>query len=455
MYYYQDKYGQQQGPVPANDLPRYGVTPQTLVWKQGMSAWQPAGMAAELSAVFVAPVAPPPTSPLPPPTAPPPQSYSPPPSPVEVKGGALKYVLLGIGGFIVLCIVLCVGRYFFYEDFRKGDNEDFQESYQKGMGKPDENHDVSNAVNRQVAEAVSGSYTAREKTFFHSEPDASTVRKAYLIEGDKVYVEKTNNGFGYVTFTNTKGTVTKGWLKMSDLTNAGRDSGTSGNNNSWLIGEWENADDEWEILEFEEKGKWSICTHECVGGVYTVEANRIVMQVTEGYGGYDDDGNEMEVEKSTFTIAIKNNSLEGYRKKRSTDGQQVASSSSVQASSSASSDNSWLIGTWGPITVRTTGIMSDTFETETYQIDIINENTMIWTNTFKLTQAGIRMAKSRGTYTGDISTSRETVRFKVDNRNNRLVFDDPQSSDLPFDKSRQILDIGNGQGSNYWLRKAK
>jgi RNA polymerase subunit RPABC4/transcription elongation factor Spt4 len=63
----------------------------------------------------------------------------------------------------------------------------------------------------------SGTYTVRTKTFFHNEPNASTVRRAYLIEGDKVYVEKTENDFGYVSFTNTKGTVTTGWLKMGDL----------------------------------------------------------------------------------------------------------------------------------------------------------------------------------------------------------------------------------------------
>ena len=51
-YFFQDSNGQQQGPVAANDLPRYGVTPQTLVWKDGMPAWQAAGTVAELSVFF-------------------------------------------------------------------------------------------------------------------------------------------------------------------------------------------------------------------------------------------------------------------------------------------------------------------------------------------------------------------------------------------------------------------
>ena len=75
MYYFVDNNGQQQGPVPANDLPRYGATPQTLVWKQGMANWQPAGTVAELSGMFAPPVAPPPPS-----YAPPQPIYAPPPN---------------------------------------------------------------------------------------------------------------------------------------------------------------------------------------------------------------------------------------------------------------------------------------------------------------------------------------------------------------------------------------
>ena len=132
MYYFVDNYGQKQGPVSASDLPKYGVTPQTKVWKEGMSAWQPAGSVEEVSAVFAspqssAPPPPPPATPPPPPpfvppqsppVAPPPQSYTLQSSPVEKKGGSLKFVLLGIGGFIALGIVVCVGLYFFKTDFR-------------------------------------------------------------------------------------------------------------------------------------------------------------------------------------------------------------------------------------------------------------------------------------------------------------------------------------------------
>ena len=102
MYYFVNNTGQQQGPVPASDLPKYGVTPQTKVWKEGMANWQPAGSVAELTRVFTtAPVAPPVVTPMPP--------VAPPSPPVEKKGGALKYVLLGIGGVILVFFAIYVG----------------------------------------------------------------------------------------------------------------------------------------------------------------------------------------------------------------------------------------------------------------------------------------------------------------------------------------------------------
>jgi hypothetical protein len=48
-YFYLDKNRQQQGPVAANELPKYGVTRNSYVWKEGMSNWEKAGSIAELS----------------------------------------------------------------------------------------------------------------------------------------------------------------------------------------------------------------------------------------------------------------------------------------------------------------------------------------------------------------------------------------------------------------------
>lgn len=58
-----------------------------------------------------------------------------------------------------------------------------------------------------------------KKTFFYSMPDDSTIKKnVYLIEGDRITVEKSQRNFVYVTFTNEyNGKTTTGWLKSDDL----------------------------------------------------------------------------------------------------------------------------------------------------------------------------------------------------------------------------------------------
>lgn len=51
--------GQNFGPFPANQLLANGLTPQSYVWRNGMSGWQPASNIAELSPLFAAPPPPP------------------------------------------------------------------------------------------------------------------------------------------------------------------------------------------------------------------------------------------------------------------------------------------------------------------------------------------------------------------------------------------------------------
>jgi len=69
-YFYLDKNGQQQGPVSANELPKYGVTRNSKVWKQGMSDWQTADSISELLGIFPPSVTPPPPPIVPPPMPP-------------------------------------------------------------------------------------------------------------------------------------------------------------------------------------------------------------------------------------------------------------------------------------------------------------------------------------------------------------------------------------------------
>ena len=52
MKYYIAVNGQQTGPVDECELPKYGITSSTLVWREGMTQWVPAGQVAELSYLF-------------------------------------------------------------------------------------------------------------------------------------------------------------------------------------------------------------------------------------------------------------------------------------------------------------------------------------------------------------------------------------------------------------------
>ncbi|HVF96615.1 MAG TPA: hypothetical protein VM871_04810, partial [Flavisolibacter sp.] len=66
-----------------------------------------------------------------------------------------------------------------------------------------------------------GDYRVRsERTNFHTEPDEATRRNAFLLKDAllKGYEEKL--GFLYTEFTNSRGQVSKGWIKRSDLLTA-------------------------------------------------------------------------------------------------------------------------------------------------------------------------------------------------------------------------------------------
>jgi len=75
-------------------------------------------------------------------------------------------------------------------------------------------------INKNYTEYNIGLYQvggSNIKAYFHNLPDVNTKRKGYLVSFDRVYVEKVNKEFGYVTFTNPNNVVTKGWIKMNLL----------------------------------------------------------------------------------------------------------------------------------------------------------------------------------------------------------------------------------------------
>jgi len=57
----------------------------------------------------------------------------------------------------------------------------------------------------------------KRPVYFHNAPDGSTKRKAYFSTQEDVYVQKFQNDFGYVEFTNTKGETSYGWVEKRHL----------------------------------------------------------------------------------------------------------------------------------------------------------------------------------------------------------------------------------------------
>ncbi|HTB52282.1 MAG TPA: hypothetical protein VK718_05855 [Ferruginibacter sp.] len=62
---------------------------------------------------------------------------------------------------------------------------------------------------------VNGS--SANKVYFHTTPDSTTRRKAFISTNEPVFVEKVQNGYGYVEFYNTNLQVSSGWIEMKNL----------------------------------------------------------------------------------------------------------------------------------------------------------------------------------------------------------------------------------------------
>ena len=99
------------------------------------------------------------------------------------------------------------------------------ETPSKSSGEPKGESDE--AARRKIASEASKAnrfqnYTdavvVASKTFFYNMPDESTRKSSYLIQGDRIMVEKSQRNFVYVTFTNeASGRTTAGWLRSDDL----------------------------------------------------------------------------------------------------------------------------------------------------------------------------------------------------------------------------------------------
>lgn len=70
----------------------------------------------------------------------------------------------------------------------------------------------------------SGNYivlnSENKKIHFYDQPNENFIRKAYLVGEENIYVEKVSGGFGYIEFRNSRGLITKGWVKLKNLSNS-------------------------------------------------------------------------------------------------------------------------------------------------------------------------------------------------------------------------------------------
>ena len=53
FYYFVDKEGVRQGPLPLDDLSAYDISPTTLVWTKGMEKWMKAKDVADFSDILL------------------------------------------------------------------------------------------------------------------------------------------------------------------------------------------------------------------------------------------------------------------------------------------------------------------------------------------------------------------------------------------------------------------
>ncbi|MEJ7914172.1 MAG: serine/threonine-protein kinase, partial [Chitinophagaceae bacterium] len=93
--------------------------------------------------------------------------------------------------------------------------------------KEDRNRDTNTKVqtlpDERNATADLGKYKVRSKAFFHTEPDASTRRNAFIVHWNNAVLKPLDqrDDFVYIVFTNTEGQTSKGWLRVQDLIKVG------------------------------------------------------------------------------------------------------------------------------------------------------------------------------------------------------------------------------------------
>jgi hypothetical protein len=145
-----------------------------------------------------------------------------------------KSVLIAGGGLVALLLLFVAIKFVFSLDFSKNkDTNQTVNEVQTPLPSTQSNTQTENTPNIQTAQPQQvettssvgqnqiGYYIANGSTttkiYFHNSPDVTTRRKAYLSTQETVYVQKVENGFGYIEFTNSSGQTSYGWVEMQYL----------------------------------------------------------------------------------------------------------------------------------------------------------------------------------------------------------------------------------------------
>jgi hypothetical protein len=78
--------------------------------------------------------------------------------------------------------------------------------------------DIENKNLERFFSNVPGVMVKVNRAYFHSEPVISSIRKSYLVIGDRASIIRMKNGFAYIEFYNqNSGKSTNGWIKLIDF----------------------------------------------------------------------------------------------------------------------------------------------------------------------------------------------------------------------------------------------
>jgi hypothetical protein len=93
------------------------------------------------------------------------------------------------------------------------------ESYEEENIENSTNLDNSTEINSSETPSLENykAVVVIAKTYFYETPSYEKKRKAFLVEGDSVDITNEENGFLYVSFTNSNGKTTIGWIAKGDV----------------------------------------------------------------------------------------------------------------------------------------------------------------------------------------------------------------------------------------------